>query len=212
MKRSLDTRNNIMTSTIEVMHESESLDDITIRSIAKKAGVGIGLINYHFQTKENLVNVSVRHFIGSIIATWPNQIQKKPKSATKLLIAMLESCADFLADYPRISRISIQYDHLNPSSDDNTQQTIEGILPVLQLHYESKADANKLNLLAGQIVSSLQMAFMRSNIHNSKLGFDFFDKSQRDSFIEAIVVQLLPLKNDKQQRYLKRSFNKGKSS
>ena len=46
----------IIQATIALINENgECIDDITVREICKKADVGLGLINYHFGSKENLI-------------------------------------------------------------------------------------------------------------------------------------------------------------
>lgn len=41
--------------------------NITARLIAEKAGIDLGLINYHFETKDNLITACVQSIIGKII-------------------------------------------------------------------------------------------------------------------------------------------------
>jgi AcrR family transcriptional regulator len=40
--------------------KSGDIKKITIRRIAEEAGVGVGLINHYFETKDNLIEVCVQ--------------------------------------------------------------------------------------------------------------------------------------------------------
>jgi len=60
-------KEKIVKVTIELLEECEAVEQVTVRDIAKKAGIGVGLINYHFQTKDNLINQCVQRIIGDVI-------------------------------------------------------------------------------------------------------------------------------------------------
>ena len=49
-----DTRSRIMKAAVEIIGREGNLG-VTIREIADKAGVNIAAINYHFSSKENLI-------------------------------------------------------------------------------------------------------------------------------------------------------------
>ena len=93
MKKSI--KQKIVETTIRVMQEEDDISKITIRKIAQRADIGVGLINYHFQTKQNLINQCVRIFIGQVISRWDEVIPRikgtKPEAhLKKMLIAMGE--------------------------------------------------------------------------------------------------------------------------
>ncbi len=58
-----------------------NIEDITTRAIAQKAGVGVGLVNYHFQTKDNLIEICVGRIIRNVISVFllqsSSQIKKE---------------------------------------------------------------------------------------------------------------------------------------
>ena len=51
----LDAKTKIIHATKDFLDQGVDPDKITVRKIAEQAGVGVGLINYHFQTRDNLL-------------------------------------------------------------------------------------------------------------------------------------------------------------
>ena len=190
MKKSI--KQKIVETTIRVMQEEDDISKITIRKIAQRADIGVGLINYHFQTKQNLINQCVRIFIGQVISRWDEVIPRikgtKPEAHLK---KMLIATAQFVSDYPRISKISILNDIKNPSQNDNTAQTLEGILPILnELNINNKPQ-EFLKMEGYNTLTILQMAFLKASFLKKETGFDFYDKNLRGSLIHSLVTQLI---------------------
>ena len=66
----MEVKDKIINVTIDLIKEANgNIDKITIREIAKRAEIGVGLINYHFQSKKNLVDICVQQIISNV---WKN--------------------------------------------------------------------------------------------------------------------------------------------
>ncbi len=62
-----DIKNLIIDATIQIIEESEGdIKNITARKIADRSGVALGLINYHFGSKENLIAESCGRIINDL--------------------------------------------------------------------------------------------------------------------------------------------------
>ena len=59
-------KEKIIDATTELIGECLSIDSVTIRDIAAKAGVGVGLINYHFQKPRSAIEAKML----AILANW----------------------------------------------------------------------------------------------------------------------------------------------
>ena len=56
----MDNKEAIIQATIKLIEENgEHLEEITVRDICKNAGVGLGLVNYHFGSKDKLIEACV---------------------------------------------------------------------------------------------------------------------------------------------------------
>ncbi|SHH55675.1 transcriptional regulator, TetR family [Sporobacter termitidis DSM 10068] len=188
MKSREDTREKILRAAAELIGESAgSIETITVRAIAERANVGVGLINYHFQTKEHLIELCVQQLIGSFIAGFKPDVGPGLKGAA-YLAAVVKNVADFLAANPAVSQISILGDFKSPEAGDNTMKTVRGLLLSLQgLDFPERDKA----LLMFAVTSVLQGIFLRRELSGALFGYDFNDKTQRDAMIDLIVNRLM---------------------
>ena len=69
----LNAKERILQAAIELLAEFET---ITVRQIAERAEVGIGSINYHFQSKDNLLNEAVGRMMGDQAARWYEPLEE----------------------------------------------------------------------------------------------------------------------------------------
>jgi AcrR family transcriptional regulator len=182
-----DAKERILQAATQLIEESGGgIEEITTRAIADRAQVGIGLINYHFQTKENLIEICVQQLISGVIAQFkpqPGQAAGGPAQ----LAAVVKLVADFLMDNQPVSQISILGDYKNPKPLDNTMKTAYGFTRSLG-DYDMTDDDKKL--LAFALTSVLQAMFLRRQLSAELFGCDFNNKAQRDSFIDFIVARL----------------------
>ena len=180
-----ETKGKIIQCTIQLMMETGNLEKITMRDIASRAGIGLGAVNYHFQSKNNLINISVRQFLSSVISSWEENSELKEEDApVDKIYKLLLSLSDFLAEYKRVARISILFDLQFPHYLDNTSQTIETLIPfVAALGEECNAENRALSWIA-----SIQHFFLRSYNHDETPGF--FNRKDRESFIKNLVAQV----------------------
>jgi AcrR family transcriptional regulator len=107
---------------------AESGGDIarwTVRAIAERAQVGAGLINYHFQTKENLSSSAFS--ATSEISSRPSSKRRSGAQGTAYLCDVVKNVADFLADNRPFPRFRFR-DMKAPGAADNTMKTVNGLV------------------------------------------------------------------------------------
>lgn len=187
----LEAKQRIIDATINFISDKKDIQKITIRDIADKADVGIGLINYHFQTKENLINHCVQLIIGDVIGKFDLIYKSLDLSPIDKLKFMLKSTTSFLASNSGISRISILTDLTNEKKQDNSIQTMEAYMPILKEIYGNNKDEKELKIIMQSIISTLQTTFLHSYTFKEYSGIDFFDKEQREEFIEIFIDNLV---------------------
>jgi AcrR family transcriptional regulator len=187
MKKSDEVKEKIISITTDLIMKGEgNIDEITTRTIAEKADIGVGLINYHFQTKENLIEICIQRVIGKVISGFKPEIDKSLIGIDRLK-SVVKMVADFLMNNPSVARISIIGDNRNPKLDDNTMKTVKGFSAALG---ECNIPDKEKVILLFALTSIIQATFLRKEMCIELLGHDFTNKGERDLFIDFIIDKL----------------------
>ena len=184
-----DIKKKIIDSTIKIIQEAKGKpEDITVREICREAGIGLSQINYHFQTKENLIAQCVQMLIGDVIKAYPGDDKAYPNmSSLETLKSRLLRILNFLYDNPNISRISILTDHQSPQPEDNTHQTITSLIPLV----EKTCKEYKINTdpiaLTNWMVLTMQGLFLRTLVIKKTFDIDLTSEGGRKKIIGEYI-------------------------
>lgn len=168
---------------MELMEQSGGdADKMTIRAIAEKAGVGVGLVNYHFQTKEHLIEICVQRIISKVIASFRPE-NGREKSAEERLARTAAQVFEFLFENKAVARISILADLAAPSPDSNSVKTMKGFASAAGGGPE---EAQK-QLMVFVLTCAMQAAFLGAEQSKAMTGYDLRQKAEREAFIKSLV-------------------------
>ena len=183
----MSIKENMILATINLIERSEgNIEDVTSRMIAKEANVSVGLINYHFQTKENLVEVSIQRIIESVITAFSME-GKEGLQGISLVIKAAQEVFEFLFNNASVSQISIQGDFMHPQEVDNTVKSIRGFTYLFKQCTRDDMEAKKL---AFTLTATMQSAFLRRCESKELFGYDFTSEEERAQFIEELIMRL----------------------
>ena len=130
VKQNKEIKEKIIHATIDLIKKYGDTSKITVRDIAASAGVGIGLINYHFQTKDNLISLCtlelIRHSIEQL-GTMNENTETEPIDQMKVLG---RGITEFMVMNPGVSRISITKDFVSANAADNSVQVVKMFSPI----------------------------------------------------------------------------------
>jgi AcrR family transcriptional regulator len=199
----MDPRERILLAAVELLQDDRHAGQVTVRQIAARAGVGGGLINYHFQNKQNLLNMAfgrilqeqvqavpdLRQAFGRILQKQvqpgldPRQANAPPLARLKLLAHQAGKIA--LAQ-PGLARIGIEYALLQ-----GRFETAQLILPILRDHFGSRKTELELRALALALLSALLVAFLRLDEVTAFMGYDPRDPSDLAALSDLVIDQIL---------------------
>lgn len=183
-----DTKNLIIDTAITLIKEAEKEpESITIRDISKQAGIAVSQINYHFQTKENLLSQCVQKMTGTVIDKFDDcAAETSGMTNYERLEHMLHLTFTYLYENENLSRISILTDHRMPSITDNTRQTMETYKPLIDNVCTEKGITNSI-LIETLLMQSLQGIFLRTDVIKTELGTDLRNSNEREKFLHEVL-------------------------
>ena len=99
----MDAKAKIIEATINLIKEKNGdIKLVTTREIVKNAGVSVALINYHCQSKKNLIDICVKQIVSNVIAqSKPNMEGLSPMEKLKRSVKIP---VDFLMENPEIAK------------------------------------------------------------------------------------------------------------
>jgi len=185
--KSDETRARIRDAATALICEAAGdVEKLSIRAIAERAGVGVGLVNHYFGSKENLVEVCVEAVIAGAIGAFRPDVSGCGTPAEEA-VRVASLVMDFLMDNREISRISILSDMKRPKAMDNTMRTVLGLGRRLSCGEMTAAEREKAFI----VVAAMQSAFLRRDVLKESIGVDLYDKAQRDAFLRRIIEGVL---------------------
>lgn len=178
-----NAKEKIIAVTSRLIKESNgNIREITARTIAEKSEVGLGLINYHFGSKDKLIEICVQRIINNVVFSFKPQLSDLQTSKERLT-ACASQVFGFLFENPAVSRISILSDMNTYGEETNTHNTQKGFMRMLG----DEIEQSQKELLAFTLTSAMQTAFLSSFESNPILKYDFSKAEERDKFISDLV-------------------------
>lgn len=192
MKDSTEVKEIIISSTIELIEQSNGdIKKITSRSIAEKSGIALGLINYHFESKEKLIALCVQRIINNVLMNFApdkvNYVKDDGLTDKERLISFAKQTYDFLFANYSLVKISILSDFANYQPKSNSALTQMGFRFALR----GNIPEYKKKLIAFSLTSIMQDAFLAGENSEAITGYNLMDKEQRDRFVSDTVSTLM---------------------
>ncbi len=185
MEKNINVKNHIIEVTTELIEQyNGNTKDITARMIAEKADVGLGLINYHFGSKESLITECVQRIIGKVVTEF--QMTEQYETDKERLTACSTYVFNFLFEHPAISRVSILGDLQNYTKNCNSALTQQGFSLSLKKEISNKDKP----IFTFILTAAMQAAFLGSETVKQLLGYDFTKTEDRAAYISKLVTIL----------------------
>ena len=188
----MDSKEAMIQAAITLIEEKgDHLEEITVREICKNAGVGLGLVNYHFGSKDKLIEVCVERMINGIVEQF-RSIREKTDGFTPFekLEYLGNMTLDFLFRHYAVSRISVLADMNHPKPDDNTNRTYAAYLPLVAA-CRPDWDEHTVKRKTFCLISVMQQTFLRYETAQAILDIDLRQKENRRMWHTQILHDIL---------------------
>ena len=182
MDKNSNVKNRIIEVTTELIEQHNgNIKDITARTIATKADVGLGLINYHFVSKEKLITECVQRIIGKVVTEF--QMTEQYETDKERLTVCATYVFNFLFEHSAISRVSILGDLQNYTENCNSVLTQRGF----SLSLKNDISNEDKSMFVFILSAAMQVAFLGSETIKQLFGYDFTKTEDRATYISKLV-------------------------
>lgn len=188
MEKTKNIKEHIMDVTTQLIQESDGdINQITIRRIAERAQVGLGLINYHFGSKDKLILECIQRIINNVVHCFTPEEKTYGENDDKYrLVDWAKQVYDFLFENRVISIMSILGDMQDYHVACNSVNTQRG----LALALANITDDKQKRMVVFTLTSIMQVAFLSGEYSKEIIGYDLYKKEERDLFIDTVVEML----------------------
>ncbi|MDO4322980.1 MAG: helix-turn-helix domain-containing protein [Lachnospiraceae bacterium] len=192
----MNSKEAIMEAAIALINEKEDrIEEITMREISKRAGVGLGLINYHFESKEELIGECVEKIVNGIVEKFRGmEAETEGMEPFEKLDYLGNITLTFLFEHQAVSKISMLSDMRFPKSSDNTQRTLRAYLPLVA-QCRPDWDEERVYQMTFSLISSMQSAFLRHEILLEQQGINLKNTAERKLFHRRMLENMIGTQN-----------------
>ena len=185
-----EVKQRIIFQTIELI-ENVGIPNLTIRKIAEAAGVNVAAVNYHFGSKEQLVEIAMNSTLQESFVNNINDYeglwQTDPKQA---LQSFLEHTLQGAINYPNLTKAHFakifsqnDYQQITVTELNNFLSKFRNLISsVLRSEEDEK---NRLAVV--QVFSVILMTGMMPELFNSFLEFDLHSAEKQQLFIQTLI-------------------------
>lgn len=177
-----DARYRIIKETMDILDEVSDVEKITVRQIAERAQVGVGLVNYHFHSKDKLLSLVIAEYMAKMVTQYATNNSHSALKPEEKLKSMLQELYNYAEQHESLLRFTITQNLIN-----GEMQTPLFLIPVLKEIFGSKKTELQLRVIALQILLPIQVTSLNTVQFHLYSGIDLRNATQRNAFIDSLV-------------------------
>lgn len=189
----LTTKEKIIEAALEII-ASEGFQKVTIRKIATMAGVNIAAINYHFGSKEKVLNEALEHVMIQMKIIF-NYLKNEEHSPEVRLETFIQKYSKTLFTYPDPVKNLIHQSIHEHSVSNSFQEYLkfEGIELIKNTIHQLRPEENDsiLYMLTIQLLSSLAFPVLLGNRVIDIFGIELNQTDNQRAYTKLLVKNIL---------------------
>ncbi|MGA2975425.1 MAG: TetR/AcrR family transcriptional regulator [Spirochaetia bacterium] len=198
----LSTRKKILDTAVKLLFTA-SREELTTRRIAEAAGVNIAAINYHFRSKEELIDQAVEAATADAFEKGMTILFAAGKPPRQRLRDFISGYAYGLMKFPGLTRTSfltlflkegggtIYGRYMKEMLEKVGQVIAEARGPAAEEDVRSAAHQIRARSAALMVLSCAIFPFLVSNAVREAGGIDYADDAARNLYIETMLARLV---------------------
>lgn len=187
------TRDSIINATLKIIGE-EGFQKVTIRKIASIAGVNVAAINYHFGSKDIVINEALKYLTGKLKDSF-KYLGEEGISPEIRIQNFTRSYADAALEHPDVFRNYINHSMCNNemSSDYSEFMKREGLEELKNTLREMRNLDDDINLFMKgfQIISGIAFPVLLGKQMEKLSGINYDDKIVRYKYLDVLLKTII---------------------
>lgn len=186
------TREKIINATLSII-SIEGFQKLTIRKIAAIAGVNIAAVNYHFGSKDLLVNEALKSVTYQMKESF--KLLQDNRQPEEKLRSFMRAYSDAAQRYPAVLQNFISSSMHNHQVRDDYEEYLknEGFTLIRRNLEELGAMESEsiLQIVVVQILSCLSYPVLLGDRLQPTMGLDYNDTQERYEYVELLLDSVL---------------------
>lgn len=186
-------RERMLRVTTELLLEGKAPQEITVKEIIERADVGMGMVNYHFQTKEHLVALAIEQFMSFVVPSVKGMLLEHETLPPKERLAIaVKGVANCLAQAPgdSIARQAFLQNLTQGTKNDATALAAEVLYEPMRQALPN-CDEQEVWVRLQMLISCMEMALLRAPVLRETNKLNFYDEDERNQFLKQVTDILL---------------------
>jgi AcrR family transcriptional regulator len=181
-----DAKKQILNAAVKLLQKNKEPADITVRDIAAETHVQLSMINYYFQSKDELMYQAVGVLRDKM--AWDRLSIKDSKLSPYMrLKEMLVSICGMSVKYSRYMRFTVEYELTKAEI-----VTPQYLIPLIREICGEKYSETGIRIIAYEIISTLQLIFFRAGDLRNYFGFDVLEYDRMVEIIDTLLAIHFP--------------------
>ena len=184
-KHNMSARDRIRLAADELLSQVSDAEKITVRQIADRANVGVGLVNYHFGSKDGLLASLVAEKMANMVRGMQTAADAEllPKQRLQLMLTRL---FDYSVEYLPLVRFMVRQ-----NIEDGEMGSALTLVPFLKDIFGSDADEMRLRVIALQILYPIQITGLVPEKFKLFSGIDIMNTEERSEFVSQLINNIM---------------------
>lgn len=183
------TKKRIIGAALRII-ASEGFHKITIRKIASLAGVNVAAVNYHFGSKEQLINEALHNITQQLINTF-KVLRQSDMDVEERLRTFLNAYASVITRYPDVIKNFIMQSITDYGISGEYESFIqaEGYALIKNTIREIKPQDNEcmIEMRIMQMMGSMAFPILVANRSIALKGFDYSHHEVRAQYVDIML-------------------------
>lgn len=184
------TKDKLIETTKQLLESGANPETLTARFISSKAEVNLAMINYCFQSKDELIKIAVDRIVAEEFQKYA-RIHSQEVAPKEQLKEILRYVCKAMIKYQSLTKLSIPYLLLNSEIS-----LPYDILPFIKEHFGTKKTETECKVIAFHIVYALQLIFYRSEDFYKYCGINISEEEAMQVFLEEQLNFFLDRKGE----------------